>query len=94
MKELSFLKRKLKTIYEKGLFHILGARLLNKILFFVGNIFVVRFLTKSEYGAFAYADSIMAFVIALNGLGMTNGLLQFASETEYIEKNIVLSNIL
>ena len=54
---------KIKKLYRKGLFDIIGSGLLNKTFFFVGNIFAVRFLSKSEYGAFGYADSIMAFII-------------------------------
>ncbi len=90
MDNLKFLIEKLKQLYKKGLFHIMGSSIINKILFFIGNVFAVRFLTKAEYGAFAYADSIMAFVITLNGLGLTNGLLQFASESEYLEKRYAI----
>lgn len=73
---------KIKKLYRKGLFDIIGSGLLNKTFFFVGNIFAVRFLSKSEYGAFGYADSIMAFIITLNGLGITNGVLQFCCESD------------
>lgn len=77
----------IKKLYRKGLFDIIGSGLLNKIFFFIGNIFAVRFLTKAEYGAFGFADSIMAFIITLNGLGITNGVLQFCCEKEdYLER--------
>lgn len=77
----------LKKLYRKGLFDIMGSGLLNKIFFFVGNIFAVRFLAKAEYGAFGFADSIMAFIITLNGLGITNGVLQFCCEKDnYFER--------
>lgn len=71
---------KINKAYRKGLFDILGSGLISKLLFFAGNLFVVRFLTKAEYGAFGYADSIMSFIITLNGLGITNGVLQFCCE--------------
>ena len=53
------MRDKIKFIYQKGLVHIMGSGLLNKVFTFIGNVFVVRFLTKREYGIFGYADNIM-----------------------------------
>lgn len=72
--------KKLKWLYDAGMLHILSSSFFNKACTFVGNVFVVRILTKAEYGTFGYADSIMAFIINFAGLGMTSGVLQFCSE--------------
>lgn len=58
----------------------MGSGILNKVFTFIGNVFVVRFLTKTEYGIFGYADNLMSFFLILNGLGVTYGMLQFCSE--------------
>ena len=74
------MRDKIKFIYQKGLVHIMGSGLLNKVFTFIGNVFVVRFLTKREYGIFGYADNIMTFFLILNGMGIIYGMLQFCSE--------------
>ena len=74
------MQEKIKFIYQKGLVHIMGSGLLNKVFTFIGNVFVVRFLTKHEYGVFGYADNIMSFFLILNGMGIIYGMLQFCSE--------------
>lgn len=70
----------IKVLYEKGFMHIFSSGLINKIMGFVGNVIVVRNLTKGQYGAFGYADSIMAFAIIFCGFGISSGILQFCSE--------------
>ncbi len=80
MESLKELPKKLKWLYDAGMLHILSSSFFNKACTFVGNVFVVRILTKAEYGTFGYADSIMSFVINFAGLGMTSGVLQFCSE--------------
>lgn len=74
------MRDKIKFIYQKGLVHIMGSGLLNKVFTFIGNVFVVRFLTKREYGIFGYADNIMTFFLILNGMGIIYGMLQLCSE--------------
>lgn len=80
MGSLREIPKKLKWMYDAGMLHILSSSFFNKACTFVGNVFVVRILTKAEYGTFGYADSIMAFIINFAGLGMTSGVLQFCSE--------------
>ena len=80
MGSLREIPKKLKWLYDAGMLHIVSSSFFNKACTFVGNVFVVRILTKAEYGTFGYADSIMAFIINFAGLGMTSGVLQFCSE--------------
>ncbi|MEF9941971.1 MAG: oligosaccharide flippase family protein [Lachnospiraceae bacterium] len=82
MKEKSkqLIKSKIAWIYEKGVFHILGTSVINKVLSFLTNIFIVRFLTKADYGVFGYANNIISFFILVSGLGMLSGILQYGSE--------------
>ena len=62
------LMSKIRWIIDKGAVHILGTNVVNKVLSFFTNIFIVRFLTKSEYGIFGYANNIISFFLLVSGL--------------------------
>lgn len=70
---------KLKKITQKGLFHILGASIINKIILFMNNIIIVRLISKSEFGGYSYALNILSILLIFNGLGVTAGILQYCS---------------
>ena len=70
----------LKILKNKGLFHIFGTSVINKILSFLTNIFVVNFLSKEEYGLFGYSNNLLNMFLLFSGLGLTSGILQFCSE--------------
>lgn len=74
-------KGKMKVLNEKGLFHIFGTSVINKILAFATNIFVVNLLSKSDYGVLGYSNNIISMFLLFSGLGLTNGILQFCSES-------------
>ena len=40
----------IKQLYSKGFFHIIGSSILNKIMQFCSGIFIVRVLSKEEFG--------------------------------------------
>lgn len=71
---------KIRWMIDKGAVHILGTNVANKVLSFFTNILIVRFLTKTEYGVFGYANNIISFFLLASGLGMTSGVLQYGSE--------------
>ena len=73
-------KEKIKAGLDKGLGHILGTGLLNKIIAFFANVCIVRILSRDAYGVFGYADNITNFFLLTSGLGMINGVMQFGSE--------------
>jgi O-antigen/teichoic acid export membrane protein len=77
---LSQLKNKSKILKEKGLFHIFGTSIINKILAFFTNIFVVNFLSKTDYGILGYSNNLINIFLLFSGLGLTSGILQFCSE--------------
>lgn len=80
------MNEKITQLINKGFFHIFGSNVLNQIIGFASSIFLVRLLTKSDYGLFSYAQNILSFFLLFNGLGATAGILQFASETDINEK--------
>lgn len=77
---LNNIKKKIKVLNKKGLFHIFGTSVINKILAFATNILVVNLLSKSEYGLLGYSNNLLNMFLLFSGLGLTNGILQFCSE--------------
>ena len=79
-----------KKLFSTGFFHIFGGNALNRIIFFISSIVLVRILTKSEYGTFTYAWNIYSIVFIFSGMGVDSGVLQLSSEhggeSEYTKK--------
>lgn len=69
-----------KRLAHAGLFHIFGANIANKIVVFVTNILIVRFLTVDEYGIFSYSFSIYSVVLLFSGFGLLSGVMQYCTE--------------
>lgn len=74
------LRAAVASLAHGGLFHIVGASTLNRILTMVSSIVLVRLLTKAEYGQYSYALNIVGFFLVFNGLGATSAILQLCSE--------------
>ncbi len=68
-----------RSLLQRGLMHMFGANVLNKVISFSGSILLVRILSKGEYGVYAYVQNILSFFLLLNGLGVVSGLLQYGS---------------
>lgn len=68
--------RKLK---DKGFFDIFGATVINSFVSFVYGIFIVRVLTKHDYGVFSYTQNILNFALNFASLGMNIGIIQFCT---------------
>ncbi len=84
-------KKNISLLKERGFFHIFSSTMLNKIVQFCSGIFLVRVLSKSDFGLFSYAQNILAFFLMTNGFGMTISFLQFGSKsTCEKEKNRIL----
>ena len=79
-----------KKLFSTGFFHIFGSNVINKILSFASGILLARILTKSEYGVYSYANTLMGFFLLVSGFGMVSGLLQVGSEQKQEEKRLGL----
>lgn len=66
-----------KTIFKKGLVHILAGSFMTKLVSMFGSIFLVRILTKEEYGVLGYLENIYGYVLVLAGMGMANVVLRY-----------------
>ena len=65
------------VLSSKGLFHILSGSFLTKIVSFFGSIFIVRILSKQEYGILGYIENIYGYVLTIAGMGLSNALLRY-----------------
>ncbi|WP_165046352.1 lipopolysaccharide biosynthesis protein [Adlercreutzia sp. ZJ138] len=74
------LREKIRTLFQRGFFHIFGANVINKVVAFLTNVLIVRFMTKDDYGVFSYANSIYSIILLFTGLGLLGGVFQFCSE--------------
>lgn len=69
-----------KKLKNTGFYHIFLSQIVNKIVTFSSSIFIVRFLSKGEFGLYTYANNIISMFLLFNGLGAVSGYLQFGSE--------------
>ena len=67
-------------IAQRGFFHVFGANVINKVVAFLANILVVRFMTKDDYGIFSYANSIYSVALLFTSLGMISAVLIYCAE--------------
>ena len=67
----------IKIIYKKGLLHILTGSFLTKLVAFFGSVFLVRALSKQEFGILGYMENIYGYVLVLAGMGMSNAIIRY-----------------
>ena len=70
----------LAKITRAGFFHVFGSNVINKLVAFLANILIVRFMTKDDYGLFSYANSIYSMFALFTGLGMISAILIYCAE--------------
>lgn len=78
--------KKIKSLYDTGAIHIVVGSFVTKFVAFFGSIFVVRLLSKSDYGVLSYVENIYSYAFVLAGLGLMNAALRFVVKAETSEK--------
>ena len=73
---------KFKALFKTGLFHIMGATSINKVIAFLSSIVIVKIMSKYSYGLFSGAFNVFQIGILFNGFGISSATLFFASEKE------------
>lgn len=82
-------KSNINKLLSSGFFHIFGSNVINKILGFISGVFIVRFVSKYEYGIYSSALNSFSFFLLVSGIGMLSGVLQLCSENaKNLEKNL------
>ena len=67
----------LNKLKNKGAFSILLGTLSSKFVAFFASIFVVRLLTKEQYGQLSYFENIYSYFYIFVGLGLANSILRY-----------------
>lgn len=70
----------IKKLRKTGFFSIFLSSVLSKILVFFGGIIIVRILSKTDYGTYAYIINIISILTLLSDLGSSSAALQFMTE--------------
>ncbi len=88
MNEISFgvIKKQLKLVKEKGAFYVFIGNFANKFVTLCGSIFVVRILTKGEYGTLSYLENLYSYIYIFSGLGLAAAVLRYVVIAEPVEK--------
>ncbi len=68
---------KSKSLIKNGAGHVILGSFITKFITFFGSIFIVRFLSKSEYGVLSYYENILGYFCVFSGMGMASGVLRY-----------------
>lgn len=79
-------KEKSKNLIKNGAGHVILGSFITKFITFFGSIFIVRFLTKSEYGVLSYYENIFSYFCILSGMGMASGILRYLILADTMEE--------
>lgn len=63
-----------RKLMQKGAFHIVVGNFLTKFVSFFGSVFLVRSLSKTEYGILSYYENFNTYFLLLAGLGLAKGI--------------------
>ncbi len=74
---MGILKNKLWKMYQTGALHITMGTFATKFVAFFGSIFVVRLLSKGDYGLLSYVENIYSYAFIFAGFGLSNGILRY-----------------
>lgn len=69
-----------KSLVRAGFFHVFGSSTINQIISFAYSIFIVRVISKSDYGVYVSAMNAYSMLVLFSGFGIASALLQLGSE--------------
>lgn len=65
---------------RSGIFSMLSANVINRMVGMVSTMIITRLLTPDEYGQWTYALNIYSYLLLISGFGLISGALQFGTE--------------
>lgn len=68
---------KIKMLINKGAAHVIIGSFFTKFISFFGSIFLVRLLSKEDYGILSYYENILGYFMILAGLGLAAGVQRY-----------------
>lgn len=84
------IKNKITNMYRNGFFHILLGGTLTKVIAFISSIIIVRFVSKTEYAHFSYAENLFSYIYLVSCLGLDLALIKFCIEDDVRKNNSYL----
>lgn len=66
-----------KILFQKGAFHVFVGNFVNKFIGLFGSIFIVRLLTKTDYGTLGYVENLYSYGYIFAGLGLSAATLRY-----------------
>lgn len=67
----------LKKLQKKGAFHVILGGFLSNFVTFFGSIFLVRVITKEDFGVISYVENIYNYFLIIAGLGLGQALTRY-----------------
>lgn len=80
----------IKKVMAKGAHYVIVGSFLTKFVAFFGSIFLVRMLSKSDYGVLSYFENIYGYFLLTAGFGLAVGMLRFTVIAEQLEEKKAL----
>lgn len=80
MKKKNDLIQMIKKMKDTGFFSIFVSTIFSKVIAFLGNIIIVKILSKNDYGIYAYAINAMTMLYIFNDFGASSSALQSLTE--------------
>lgn len=75
-KVVNFTNR-IKHLYDTGALHVTIGSFVTKFVAFFGSIFVVRLLSKEQYGLLGYVENIYGYALVVAGFGLSYSILRY-----------------
>ena len=88
------LKKQITRLYATGALHITLGSFATKFVAFFGSIFVVRLLSKDQYGLLSYVENIYGYALVLAGLGLSYSILRYIIVVDKEKKATVFKYII
>lgn len=70
----------IKKLKKNGFFSIFLSTVFSKILVFFGGIIIVRILSQTDYGVYAYVLNVISILTLLSDFGASSAAMQFMTE--------------
>lgn len=64
-------------MYDTGALHVTIGSFVTKFVAFFGSIFVVRLLSKEQYGLLGYVENIYGYALVVAGFGLSYSILRY-----------------
>ncbi len=77
--ELNSIKDFISGFFKRKGGYVFSAIIINRVFGFVLSLFVINFLTKSEFGSIAYAYNIISFITPFAGFGIFQSLNRYGA---------------